>query len=104
MEDFDRPLTKLEELQSHWSDFHKDAYGFRPRFASEAQWNDEAWITAQIKEIDDSMTRQKATFAGREQLRADGWHVPETDPQYIQYAAWLQQEREREQTARWEHA
>ena len=30
----DFPDMNVEELQSYFSDFHKDYYGFRPRFAT----------------------------------------------------------------------
>ena len=30
----------VTELQSYLSDFHKDFFGFRPRYATPEQWHD----------------------------------------------------------------
>ena len=87
--------TKLQNLQSEYSDLFKDHYGFRPRHDTDAQWNDEAYLEAQIQGIIDSIEGMKATFAGREELREQGWHVEETEPDLIQWAAWLKAERDR---------
>ena len=40
--------TKVEELQSQCSDFYKDVYGFRPRSATDEQWNSEEWLQGEI--------------------------------------------------------
>ena len=45
---YETTYSKLVGLQSHYSDFHKDVYGFRPRSMSDAQWNSEAWLEAAI--------------------------------------------------------
>ena len=89
-------MTRVEELQSVYSDFYKEVYGFRPRSMSTENWNSEAWLEGVIADLHASLDARKDTFAGRESLRAEGWHVPETDPQLIQQALWLQQERDRE--------
>ena len=85
----------VEELQGYFSDFHKDFYGTRPRFATPEQWRDREWLEASINAIHDTMDRMKETFEGREELRAGGWVVEEPDPELAQQARWLQEERDR---------
>jgi hypothetical protein len=85
----------VEELQGYYSDFHKDFYGFRPRGASLEQWDSKEFLVAQINMIHDQMDMLKETFAGREQLREQGWVIEETDLELAQNAQWLAQERER---------
>jgi len=43
--------TKLEMLQSNFSDTFKDVHGFRPRNMSQQQWTSEAWLEAQLEEL-----------------------------------------------------
>jgi hypothetical protein len=69
----------VEELQGYFSDFHKDYYGMRPRFATPEQWRDRSWLESQINAIHDAMDAMKKTFSGREQLRSEGWHIEESD-------------------------
>jgi hypothetical protein len=82
----------VEELQGYFSDFHKDMYGFRPRFATPEQWRDREWLEASINAIHDEMDSMKKTFMGREELRRQGWIIDEaefdniTDPE--EYANW----------------
>ena len=90
--------THVEELQSLYSDFHKEVHGFRPRSMSESNWNSESWLNGVIADLHASLESRKDSFAGRETMREEGWHVPETDPELIQQALWLQQERDREHT------
>jgi hypothetical protein len=99
--DFDRPLTELEEAQSIYSDFYKDVNGFRPRNMSTEQWESLEWVKGAIQKLHDGIEARKGTFAGREGLREDGWHVPETDPVLIQQAEWLKQERDRAREERY---
>jgi hypothetical protein len=87
----------VEELQGYYSDFHKDLNGFRPRGASEEQWNSKQFLVTQINLLHDQMDQLKQTFEGREQLREQGWIVEEPDTELAQHAEWLAQEREREQ-------
>ena len=88
----------VEELQGYFSDFHKSFYGFRPRtLGSSKDWNDRTWLEEQITAIHNVMDSMKATFAGREELRANGWVVEETDPEDAQMAKWLADERAREE-------
>ena len=67
----------VEELQSYFSDFHKDYYGFRPRFATPEQWRDREWLIESIDAIHDAMDERKKTPEGRASLRAEGWHIEE---------------------------
>jgi hypothetical protein len=86
----------VEELQGYFSDFYKDFYGSRPRFATEEQWADRNWLETQINQIHDCMDKMKETFAGREELRAQGWIIEETDPELAKQAKFLADERQRE--------
>ena len=82
----------VEELQGYFSDFHKDFYGMRPRFATPEQWRDREWLEASITAIHDTIDAMKKTFSGREELRRQGWVVDEAefgdviDPE--EYARW----------------
>ena len=69
----------VEELQSFFSDFHKDYYGYRPRFASNEEWNNRDWLIQHIDAIHASIDGMKETFSGREQLRSEGWVIEEKD-------------------------
>lgn len=89
-------MSRVEQLQCEWSDFHKDFYGFRPRWASEQQWNDVVFLERQIQMIHNEIAAMKKTFAGREALREQGWVVEETNQMLAQHAKWLAAERERE--------
>lgn len=75
----DNAPTELESAQSIFSDFHKDYYGFRPRFATDEQWNSIAWLDEQIKAIHDAMDERKKTPEGRASLRAEGWYIDEKE-------------------------
>lgn len=68
----------VEELQSYYSDFHKDFYGWRPRTASPAQWQSREWLEAAITAIHDVMDSMKQTVQGREELRQAGWQIDES--------------------------
>ena len=69
----------VDELQSYFSDFHKDYYGFRPRFATHEQWNNRDWLVELIDGIHNAMDEMKKTPEGREQLRAEGWVIDEKE-------------------------
>ena len=43
-------LTRVEQLQCEFSDFYKEVHGFRPHWPR-SQWNDQAWLEAQITEL-----------------------------------------------------
>ena len=65
--------TKLEELQSHYSDFHKDVYGFRPRSSTDEQWNSEEWLSGEIDGLHEYIKMLGTTPQGRVQLREMGF-------------------------------
>lgn len=69
----------VDQLQSYFSDFHKDYYGFRPRFATPEQWRNRDWLVEHINDIHNAMDAMKKTAKGREQLRADGWQIDESE-------------------------
>lgn len=82
----------VEELQGYFSDFHKDFFGFRPRYATPEQWRDREWLEAAINAIHNTMDKMKESYSGREQLRIQGWVIDEAefddivDPE--EYANW----------------
>ena len=69
----------VDELQSYFSDFHKDYYGFRPRFATPEQWRNRDWLVEHINAIHDDFDARKATPEGRDELRAEGWVIEEKE-------------------------
>jgi hypothetical protein len=80
----------VEELQGYFSDFHKDFYGMRPRFATPEQWRDRSWLESSINAIHDALDAMKKTESGRAELRAAGW-VIDDEPEMIdpeEYANW----------------
>lgn len=82
----------VEELQGYFSDFHKDFFGFRPRYATPEQWRDREWLEAAINAIHNTMDKMKESYSGREELRMKGWIIDEAefddivDPE--EYANW----------------
>ena len=76
----------VEELQGYFSDFHKDFFGFRPRYATPEQWHDREYLEAGINAIHNTMDAKKATAAGRAELREAGWVVEETDFDVLEQA------------------
>ena len=81
----------VEDLQGYYSDFHKDFHGWRPRGATPEQWQDRAFLVAQINRIHDAMDAMKATPEGRAQLRAAGWVIEAYADEVIdpaEYAEW----------------
>lgn len=69
----------VEELQSYFSDFHKDFFGFRPRYATPEQWRSREYLEASINAIHNTMDKMKETYEGRQELRSQGWVVDESD-------------------------
>lgn len=69
----------VDQLQSYFSDFHKDYYGFRPRFATPEQWRNRDWLVEHINDIHNAMDAMKKTAKGCEQLRDDGWQIDESE-------------------------
>jgi hypothetical protein len=79
----------VEELQSYFSDFHKDFFGFRPRYATPEQWRSREYLEAAINAIHNTMDKMKLTAEGRAELRSNGWVIDE--PEVIdpsEYAEW----------------
>jgi hypothetical protein len=80
----------VDDLQSYYSDFHKDFHGWRPRGATPEQWTNREFLVAQINGIHDALDAMKTTESGRAQLRRDGW-VIDPEPEVIdpeEYARW----------------
>ena len=50
-------LTVVEQLQSMYSDFFKDVYGFRPRSASDEQWASKEWLEEQLARLEKESAR-----------------------------------------------
>ena len=88
-------LMDTDELGNYLSDYHKDTHGFRPRI--EGLYQNRELMIKMLKDLDAYFVRMKETFSGREQLRSEGWSIPETDPDLIQQAKWLQEERDRQE-------
>ena len=65
--------TKLEDLQSHYSDFYKDVHGFRPRSSTDEQWNSEVWLQGEIDGLHAYIKMLGSTPEGRVQLREMGF-------------------------------
>ena len=68
-----REYTKLEELQSHYSDFYKDVHGFRPRSSTDEQWTSEEWLSGEIDGLHAYLKMLGSTPEGRVQLREMGF-------------------------------
>lgn len=54
------------------SDFHKDVYGFRPRYSHDL---DDAEVMSEWDRISWYFQEMKSTVEGRERLRREGWQV-----------------------------
>ena len=67
----------VDELQSYFSDFHKDYFGYRPRFATPEEWVNRDWLIEHINSIHDAMDAMKKTPEGRIALRESGWVIDE---------------------------
>ena len=84
--------SPLEEMQSAYSDFYKDMYGFRPALPKSI-----AACEAGIASLKNELARKAESFAGRMSLRYEGWNCPpESDPELAKQCAWLMAENERE--------
>jgi len=67
----DYSTWSLNDLASHYSDYHKDFYGWRPR-DWEGLDTKENLIKA-IKDIDKTFDHMLQSEQGRKTLREDGW-------------------------------
>ena len=63
--------TPLEEAQGTYSDFYKELHGFRPRSASEEQWNSLEWLNEQIDALHDYAPIVRAEEAEMEKLAVE---------------------------------
>ncbi len=97
-----REYTKVEELQSHYSDFYKDVHGFRPRSSTDEQWNSEEWLSGEIDGLHAYLKDLGSTPAGREQLREMGFCTDDKEADE-EYAAAEIRAREEEE-ARYQEA
>jgi len=95
-------LTSVEELQSYYSDFHKDVHGFRPRSSTDEQWNSEEWLQGEIDGLHAYLKMLGTTPQGRVELRQMGFCTDdkESDKEFFEAEA-----RERaEEEARYHEA
>lgn len=80
----------VDDLQSYYSDFHKDFYGWRPRGATPEQWSNRGYLVEHINAIHDALDAMKKTESGRAELRSAGWVIEDEadviDPE--EYARW----------------
>ena len=88
--------TKVEELQSHYSDFYKDVHGFRPRSSTDEQWNSEEWLSGEIDGLHTYLKDLGSTPFGRELLREMGFCTNDKEADE-EYAAAEIREREEEE-------
>jgi hypothetical protein len=86
MSDNHLDTLSVDDLQSYFSDFHKDFYGFRPRSATPEQWRSADWLKSSITAIHDTMDSMKETAAGRAELRSQGWVIEESDFDVLEQA------------------
>jgi hypothetical protein len=97
-----REYTKVEELQSCYSDFYKDVHGFRPRSSTDEQWNSEVWLQGEIDGLHAYLKDLGSTPFGRELLREMGFC---TDDKEADKAHSEAEARDRaEEEARWHEA
>lgn len=82
--------SSTDELADVLSDYHKDTHGVRLRMAGESR---EAICTA-LAMLDLYHATMRETFEGREELRANGWQIEETDPMLAGLAKSLEAKRE----------
>lgn len=95
-------LTRVEELQSYYSDFYKDVHGFRPRNSTDEQWNSEGWLSREIDNLHEYLRILGSTPQGRAQLREMGFCTSDKEADKAHSEA---EARERaEEEARWHEA
>ena len=63
-------MMDREQLAQHYSDYHKDVYGFRPRHVGEMS---EAEICERIDMLDNYIEMVSKDPILRKQFEADGW-------------------------------
>lgn len=80
-----------DSLSGLFSDWYKDTFGFRPRHV---RYDDRAGLIAALEDLGAYHDKMHQTFAGREELRSQGWIIQELDPELQQHAYWLAKERD----------
>ena len=95
-------LTRVEELQSHYSDFYKDVHGFRPRSSTDEQWNSEEWLQGEIDGLHEYLRILGSTANGRVQLREMGFCTDDKEADEEFFAADARERAENE--ARYQEA
>jgi hypothetical protein len=71
--------TRLDELQSCYSDFFKEINGFRPRSMSAEQWESESWLSNAIDGLHRYIKTLGETEGGRCMLREMGFVTTDAD-------------------------
>jgi len=94
--------TKVEILQSEYSDFYKDVHGFRPRSSTDEQWNSEEWLQGEIDGLHEYLQILGSTPQGRMQLREMGFCTNDKDSDKEFFEAEARDRAEEE--ARWHEA
>ena len=87
-------LTRVEQLQSEYSDCYKSVHGVRPRFMSDEQWNSEEWLNNALTDLGDEFIRVAAAEAEREKVYIANFESRVTDA--IELGA-----KDRETAIRW---
>ena len=95
-------LTRVEELQSYYSDFYKDVHGFRPRSSTDEQWNSEGWLSREIDNLHEYLRILGSTANGRVQLREMGFCTDDKEADEEFFAADARERAENE--ARYQEA
>jgi len=91
-------IMTTDEIGGLFSDWYKDTHGFRPRFVD---FNDREELIRQCEQLGSYHDKMQETFAGREELRENGWIIQETDPELQQQAYWLAKERDAWKLENW---
>jgi hypothetical protein len=95
-------MTRVEELQSHYSDFYKDVHGFRPRNSTDEQWNSEKFLEGEIDGLHEYLRILGSTAQGRVQLREMGFCTDDKEADEEHTAAEIRERDEEE--ARYQEA
>ena len=70
----DYTQLSTEELGNIFSDYYKDVHNFRPRHVS---FQDREGLIKGLQDLDSYIEVMKSTKEGRNQLREEGWVIPE---------------------------
>jgi hypothetical protein len=95
MSNWRNPEYSYADLCDTLSDYHKEVYGVRCRMFCEDESNREQ-VIAELESLDSYMEIMRSTFAGREQLRSEGWYIEETDAMLAEQARLLAEQRDTE--------